>query len=102
MNRSLTFAGPLLILALVGCNRTDADPSLRRFESCDELEAYMKKMAEAEVKDTWSRGGWGSGTLKGGSNDMALAETTTTDGGSNGAATHTGTNLDCTNKRADT
>ena len=67
MNRSLTLAGPVLGLTLVlgGCSRTEADPSLRRFESCGELEAYMREMAEEEVRETWSRNGGGRGRSSG-------------------------------------
>ena len=96
MNRSLNLAGPVLGLALGlgGCSRTEADPSLRRFESCGELEAYMKEMAEEEVREAWSQSGGGrGGVFKGGSNDLAVQESAAPTSAGDGPASHTGTNL---------
>lgn len=85
---------PLLALAALGllgtgCSALDPDPTLRQFESCDEMESYMRDMAKKEAKWWWSF----DFSLGFASQDFAMAESANDAGGVDRASSYSTTNL---------
>ncbi len=82
-----TLLAPLALLTL-GCSGMDADPTLRTFEDCDQMERYMKDMALEEARYWWSFDFRGGGVFMANEMDLATAED-----GESGASSYSTTNI---------
>ena len=82
-----TLLAPLALLTL-GCSGMDADPTLRTFEDCDQMERYMKDMALEEARYWWSFDFRGGGVMMANEMDLATAED-----GESGASSYSTTNI---------